>query len=535
MSVQPSRRPARLSIMYTWSQIYLYTLEEGAEGLTICSHAEKMLVVPIDGSAEVYSDEQRHVLYGNHCGILDPKENVSIQNAGTGPLRLYLIEFDELRLPGSSEEVSAERLPITAGVIELASFSHFSGLVHNLYERRDLSGLLEEYESHFIFQEILLMILKSAECNREQDATSAVQKTIAFMENAYAFDLTHGQLAEMAGVSTRHYSRIFKGLTGKSPIDYLIELRMNKAKRLLQSREVSVGEVAGSVGFHDPFHFSRSFKQHTGVSPRLYINLRKHSSRIASLQYLGELLALGIKPVGAPSQLLKGRYLQGHVEGITEIGKSVVTPYLDRLATLKPDVILTFDGHHYDTYAKIAPTLDMSWSQPVFDRFRFIADLIGKQQEAEQWLSQYEEQTFEARNALKWHLQAGHTLSFIWTRGLPETVQVYYDMKVLYQDLGFQAPAPVAAVQKTKGHPFKSNIPVQELPHYVGDHLFVVVSPDPVSQQHFRELRQTEIWNSLPAVQNRRVYLGSEDWLREDPVSMSGQIREAVPLLVELN
>jgi ABC-type Fe3+-hydroxamate transport system substrate-binding protein len=310
---------------------------------------------------------------------------------------------------------------------------------------------------------------------------------------------------------------------------------MNKAKRLLQNREVSVSEVAGSVGFHDPFHFSRSFKPHTGVSPRLYINLRKHSSRIASLQYFGELLALGIKPIGAPSQLLKGRYWQGHVEGITDICRSVVIPYLDRLATLKPDVILTFDGHHYDTYAKIAPTLDMSWSQPVFERFRFIADLIGKQQEAEQWLSQYEEQTFEAKHALKWQLQAGHTLSFIWTRGLPDTVLVYYDMKVLYQDLGFQAPTPVAAVQKVKGHPFKSDISVRELEQYIGDHLLVVVSPDSVSQQRFRELRRSETWNRFPAVQNRRVYLISEDWLREDPVSMSGQVREAVPLLVELN
>ncbi len=327
--------------------------------------------------------------------------------------------------------------------------------------------------------------------DNEQDVIEAVERTIGILRENLSQPMTLDELSRAASLSPRHYSRIFKQLTGRSPIDYLIAQRVSRAKQLLVSSDSSIHEIAGSIGFRDPFHFSRSFKQHTGVSPKLYMKLRRNHVRIASLQFLGELLALGIKPVGAPSQLMKCGFYRHQIEGIEHIAQTVVTPHIDRLSALKPDVIVTFNGHHYENYARIAPTLDVAWSMPFFDRFRFIADWVGKSDTAEAWVESYLRNVSENKRMLQEVIRDGHTVSFLWMRGLPATFDVYYDMGVLYRDLGLRAPEPVRRVQLRKDHMFKEVVPVSELSMHTGDYMFVVVSPDDESQAEFAALSRT--------------------------------------------
>ena len=65
-------------------------------------------------------------------------------------------------------------------------------------------------------------------------------------------------------------SKIFKDITGVSPINYLIQIRLTKARQLLEKEEVlTVKEVAKAVGYEDAYHFSKSFKKHFGLSPSM--------------------------------------------------------------------------------------------------------------------------------------------------------------------------------------------------------------------------------------------------------------------------
>lgn len=77
-------------------------------------------------------------------------------------------------------------------------------------------------------------------------------------------------LAHEVGVSYPHFRRIFKQSTGLPPQQYLINLRMNQAKQLMEEKALKLSEVARRVGFDDPYYFSRLFKQKTGVSPSLW-------------------------------------------------------------------------------------------------------------------------------------------------------------------------------------------------------------------------------------------------------------------------
>ena len=63
------------------------------------------------------------------------------------------------------------------------------------------------------------------------------------------------------------FSHIFKDVTGKKLQDYLVQIRLDKAKDLLRDIDLKVKQVAHGVGFTDPNYFCRTFKKRTGLSP----------------------------------------------------------------------------------------------------------------------------------------------------------------------------------------------------------------------------------------------------------------------------
>ena len=72
-------------------------------------------------------------------------------------------------------------------------------------------------------------------------------------------------------LSSFYISKIFKSETGDTPINYLISLRMQKARELLDKNpEQSIQTVAMAVGYEDAYHFSKLFKKYFGLSPLYY-------------------------------------------------------------------------------------------------------------------------------------------------------------------------------------------------------------------------------------------------------------------------
>lgn len=120
-------------------------------------------------------------------------------------------------------------------------------------------------------RETLSEILGLADlCQRNQNISYSsrdkANRAVHFMAVHYAEKLTLEALAGTAGLSPSHFSAVFRAVTGKSPIDYLIHLRVFKAKQLL-SDGMRVTDVAEAVGFSDIYYFSNVFRRLEGVSP----------------------------------------------------------------------------------------------------------------------------------------------------------------------------------------------------------------------------------------------------------------------------
>ncbi len=102
---------------------------------------------------------------------------------------------------------------------------------------------------------------------------------LAHLEQDFAQDDSVEDYAKLCNLSTYHFIRTFRRYTGMSPCRYRAKLRIERACELLQDRTQSVEAVAKQVGYADPIHFSKQFKQYTGCAPRSY---RKTASQPTS-------------------------------------------------------------------------------------------------------------------------------------------------------------------------------------------------------------------------------------------------------------
>ncbi len=103
----------------------------------------------------------------------------------------------------------------------------------------------------------------------------SMAQSIAYMKRHLHQRLRVADLASLANLSIPHYSALFRKHTGYSPMDYFIRLRMHQACRLLDNTDMSVKEVAATLGYDDPFYFSRLFKALNDISPSDYRQLHK--------------------------------------------------------------------------------------------------------------------------------------------------------------------------------------------------------------------------------------------------------------------
>jgi len=99
---------------------------------------------------------------------------------------------------------------------------------------------------------------------------SYVDFAIHYIHLNYQSPITVQELTELLGVSQPYLFRIFKAATGKSPKQYLGDYRLLQAKKLLAETELSIGQIALSVGYADALTFSKFFSGRQGISPQKY-------------------------------------------------------------------------------------------------------------------------------------------------------------------------------------------------------------------------------------------------------------------------
>ena len=114
---------------------------------------------------------------------------------------------------------------------------------------------------------------------RESDPAALAESVRVYLQENYGKPVDFSALANSLAVSAPYLSRIFREQTGTSPSKYLTNLRMGQAKKLLLDTNLPVREIAVRVGYPDPFHFSRIFRNTAGMSPAQFREARAAAGR----------------------------------------------------------------------------------------------------------------------------------------------------------------------------------------------------------------------------------------------------------------
>jgi len=117
----------------------------------------------------------------------------------------------------------------------------------------------------------MLRCLRDGARRQSEVGHPAVRFAVDVMRRRFREELSVEAIAEEAGQSPSHLSRLFRQELGLSILDFLTRLRMDEAKRLLLGDvHRNIGQIAEAAGYRDPNYFSRVFRRETGLSPREY-------------------------------------------------------------------------------------------------------------------------------------------------------------------------------------------------------------------------------------------------------------------------
>jgi AraC-like DNA-binding protein len=143
----------------------------------------------------------------------------------------------------------------------------------------DLKAAGEDRASDVLSQSILYRTLadlircspERSDSHKPQHSREAyIRKAIEYIEGSYSQKMTVLDIARSVGLDRTYLSSLFKDRFGISLQTFLLEYRMSRATELLGNPELTVSDVSRSVGYNDPFLFSKMFKKAVGSSPRQY-------------------------------------------------------------------------------------------------------------------------------------------------------------------------------------------------------------------------------------------------------------------------
>ena len=139
------------------------------------------------------------------------------------------------------------------------------------YWNQEVANQVSRHFTHEVKRSYTSTFLKYAPQHYHEDET--VIEIQEWMHNQYHRPVTLEDLASSFDISIRSLNRRFRQATGKSPIQYLQQIRLDNAKELLRTSNLSISEVAFKTGFRDSSYFSAQFRKAISLSPRAYRDL----------------------------------------------------------------------------------------------------------------------------------------------------------------------------------------------------------------------------------------------------------------------
>lgn len=268
-----------------WSDLFvqIYSRHQKQEPFLVPAVAEPLVVWVMSGEAvveerDLYGEWQAaHVKVGDFfLTRTDRPYEMRWRAVGSDPFKVMHLYMSVSLFERVASDVLGRDIPprlrdVSGG--QDPNLAHFLALIHQELTAEDggsqlyVNGLAQSLAVH--------LIRNYASSDGETDRQTALpgyklRRVIAHLEDHLAEPFNLAELADIAGMSAFHFSRLFKNATGLSPSRYFIRQRIARAQQLLQETDLSIIRVGFAVGYSSPSHFSQVFRRETGLLPSHY-------------------------------------------------------------------------------------------------------------------------------------------------------------------------------------------------------------------------------------------------------------------------
>ena len=229
-----------------------------------------ILIYCVDGKGEIRLNKTTNLISADHFFIIPPGMSHAYHSNEQNPWSIYWIHFSGLK-SGNYSRFACQPLPIERG--KTSRIADRVDLFSELFRNLDRGFSIETLEYVNLCLPHLLASfthLSQFRLIKESGEKDPVAQSINFMLEQLTKKLKLDEIAAETGLSASHYSRLFLNRTGHSPIDYFIQLKIQRACRLLDNSGWMIADVAREMGFEDQFYFSRVFRKVMGMSPAEY-------------------------------------------------------------------------------------------------------------------------------------------------------------------------------------------------------------------------------------------------------------------------
>jgi AraC-like DNA-binding protein/mannose-6-phosphate isomerase-like protein (cupin superfamily) len=231
---------------------------------------ENIFIYCEEGSGWVQYKEEKYILQNNQAYILPANEMHAYGSDNSNPWSIYWIHFKGENVNMFSSLIG--RL-IHLQDSDRSRYRDRFMLFEEMYQNLAMGYSPEnlEYVS-FCLRYFLASIKYLSQYREVKNVKEAdcIQKSILYMKEHLEDKITLKDIAGSAGYSSSRFDTIFQEKTSYSPMEYYNQLKIQRACSYLQFSDLKLKEIAFRLGFYDPFHFSKAFKQEMEITPKEY-------------------------------------------------------------------------------------------------------------------------------------------------------------------------------------------------------------------------------------------------------------------------
>jgi AraC family transcriptional regulator, arabinose operon regulatory protein len=238
--------------------------------------SENFLFYCVDGYGWYQLGDKRYEISPNEFFILPQHVEHAYGSLKENPWSIYWIHFGGENLPYFNEMLTVQK-HFKPNYIK--SSNELFALFYKMYKTLELGYSIDNlmFANMCLSQFLTLFIYNGKHYTpvASDGKIDCIDSAIMYMQEHINENISLNKLSNHYNYSASRFSNLFKQKTGYAPIDYFIQMKMQKASQQLDFTDQSIKEVALNLGFDDPYYFSRRFSKIIGMSPTKYRSIKK--------------------------------------------------------------------------------------------------------------------------------------------------------------------------------------------------------------------------------------------------------------------